>query len=230
MYCHILGTKRGGTLSSRPEEIKIYHITHIDNLSSIVEGGGLWSESACARRQTAVSNVGISEIKARRLQQLRVSCHPGTKVGDYVPFYFCPRSIMLFLLHRANHPGLTYHGGQGPIIHLRADFNRVVEWADEQEAKWAFSDRNAGMSFARFSNSPSDLGKLDWQAIGSQDFQDPEIKEGKQAEFLVFEIFPWPLVEMVGVCNSSVEASVREIIAGCEHQPEVRVRRDWYYY
>jgi ssDNA thymidine ADP-ribosyltransferase, DarT len=28
-------------------------------------------------------------------------------VGEYVPFYFCPRSITLFLLHKGNHVDLT---------------------------------------------------------------------------------------------------------------------------
>jgi len=50
-----------------------------------------------------------------------VKCHPGTKVGQYVPFYFCPRSIMLYILHRGNHPDLDYREGQGPILHLQAD-------------------------------------------------------------------------------------------------------------
>jgi hypothetical protein len=40
----------------------------------------------------------MSSIKRRRIEQLAVSCHPGTRVGDYVPFYFCPRSIMLFVI------------------------------------------------------------------------------------------------------------------------------------
>jgi hypothetical protein len=36
--------------------------------------------------------VGMSEIKRRRLEALDVDCHPGSKVGEYVPFYFCPRN------------------------------------------------------------------------------------------------------------------------------------------
>jgi hypothetical protein len=60
----------------------------------------------------------MSAIKRRRVEELEVSCHPGTKVGDYVPFYFCPRSVMLYVIHRANHPDLSYRGGQEPIVHL----------------------------------------------------------------------------------------------------------------
>jgi hypothetical protein len=58
----------------------------------------------------------MSTIKERRLR-LAIECRPGLRVGDCVPFYFCPRSVMLFLLDRGNHPDLTYRGGQGPILH-----------------------------------------------------------------------------------------------------------------
>ena len=71
----------------------------------------------------------MSVIKARRLFELEVDCHPGTKVGEYVPFYFCPRSIMLYLFYRGNHPDLDYTGGQRPLVHLEADVHEVVEWA-----------------------------------------------------------------------------------------------------
>ncbi len=51
---------------------------------------------------------------------MEVKCHPGTKVGEYVPFYFCPRSVMLYILYMGNHPELGYRGGQAPIVHLSA--------------------------------------------------------------------------------------------------------------
>jgi hypothetical protein len=50
--------------------------------------------------------IRISKIKKRRLEELSVGCHRGTNVGKFVPFYFCPRSVMLHILHKANHPEL----------------------------------------------------------------------------------------------------------------------------
>ena len=67
---------------------------------------------------------------------------PGTTVGQYVPFYFCPRSIMLYLLHMGNHPELTYRGGQGPIVHLQATIQPSCEWADAEGLRWAFTLSN----------------------------------------------------------------------------------------
>ena len=75
-----------------------------------------------------VVSIGMGSIKQRRLS-LPVTCHPGDYVGDYVPFYFGPRSIMLYVIRCANHPELAYRGGQEPIVHLEADLPAVVQWA-----------------------------------------------------------------------------------------------------
>jgi hypothetical protein len=104
-----------------PAKPKIYHITHVRNLPQIVRAGRIWSDAK--RIELGLQNeiVGMAEIKKRRLEELDVKCHPGTKVGQYVPFYFCFRSSMLYILHRGNHPGLEYREGQRRIVHLQAD-------------------------------------------------------------------------------------------------------------
>jgi hypothetical protein len=117
-----------------PEQPKIYHITHMGNLPSIIRDGGLASDSAIISRGGPSTAIGMNAIKQRRLM-LPVSCHPGDHVGDYVPFYFCPRSVMLFLIYKANHPELTYQGGQASIIHLEADMASSVEWANQQRRR-----------------------------------------------------------------------------------------------
>ena len=64
-------------------------------------------------------------IKQRRLTTPLTS-HPTLTVGQCVPFYFCPRSIMLYLIYQGNHPELTYREGQGPIIHLECDLHASI--------------------------------------------------------------------------------------------------------
>ena len=100
-----------------PAQPKLYHITHVDNLPDILAAGGLWSDAAMIAQGGPTASIGMSNIKQRRLG-LPVKCHPGDHVGDYVPFYFCPRSIMLYLIYCANHLDMTYKGGQTAILHL----------------------------------------------------------------------------------------------------------------
>ena len=74
----------------------------------------------------------MEDIKRRRLTELRLNSHPDLFVGDCVPFYFCPRSVMLYVISRANHPQLSYRGGQGSIVHLQADLRSTVAWAGKK--------------------------------------------------------------------------------------------------
>lgn len=48
--------------------------------------------------------------------------------------------------------------------------------------------------YATFLNQVERLNQLNWPAIGATDFRPPEVKEGKQAEFLVLADFPWELL------------------------------------
>jgi hypothetical protein len=216
-------------VSRVPAQPKIYHITHVDNLPRIVAEGCLVSDATIIARGGPAVVIGMSEIKRRRIELLEVSCHPGTKVGDYVPFYLCPRSVMLYVIHMANHPSLEYRGGEGSIIHLEADLHGVIAWADRHERRWAFSLSNAGAFYAQFRAQAGQLKDLNWPHIQNTDFSRAEVKEAKQAEFLVHEHFPWKLVSRVGAHSENVRRQVQDTLRGCEHSPLVEVRPDWYY-
>ncbi|MBN2576412.1 MAG: DUF4433 domain-containing protein [Deltaproteobacteria bacterium] len=215
-------------MTAPPARPKLYHITHVDNLAAIAKEGVLVSDAAMIARGGPSQAIGMSEIKRRRIEELEVSCHPGTKVGDYVPFYFCPRSVMLYVIHCANHPDLTYRGGQGPIVHLEADLHAVIAWARANGRRWAFSLSNAGAYYAELRCRPEDLDQLDWNAISATDFRSAQVKEGKQAELLVHESFPFALVERVGVCSPAIRASALTAV-GMASQPAIEVCPAWYF-
>lgn len=173
--------------------------------------------------------IGMSSIKLRRIEELGVLCHAGTMVGDYVPFYFCPRSVMLYVIYRGNHPELSYHGGQNPIVHLEADLHEVVGWADANGVRWAFSLSNAGARYTEFRSQLGELDELDWNAIAANDFRDPDVKERKQSEFLVHGHFPFDLVNRIGVRLTAMQTHAMAALANVHHKPQVEVRPDWYF-
>ncbi len=93
-----------------PAAPKLYHIVHVDRLPSIVADGGLRCDAALQAQPRPGTTIGMNTIKQRRLTN-SLECHPGLHVGNCVPFYFCPRSVMLFVIHRENHGELAYRGG-----------------------------------------------------------------------------------------------------------------------
>jgi ssDNA thymidine ADP-ribosyltransferase, DarT len=211
-----------------PASPKIYHITHVSNLPSIITTGGLISDAAIIQQGGPPAAIGMSKIKQRRLG-LPVNCHLGDFVGDYVPFYFCPRSVMLYLLYMGNHPELTYRGGQGPIVHLEADLKTVVDWADANNRRWAFSLANAGAYYVEFRKNLNELDQIDWASVAATDFRSADVKEAKAAEFLLHGSFPWELVERIGVHSMNIGQQVTTMIAAGAHNPTVQIEKDWYF-
>jgi hypothetical protein len=208
-----------------PARPRLYHIVHVDNLASIVTDGHLWPDAVMARRQGAAV-IGNNEIKADRLR-LPVGCHASTCVGDYVPFYFCPRSVMLYVIHRGNHPNVAYREGQDPVIHLVADLHDVAEWASQVKRRWAFTDINAANRAADFYDDLGQLGQLDWDAIAAKQWASR--RDHKMAEFLVHEGFPWTLIRGIGVRSENTGRRAIAAFGGAKHRPPVKVKSDWYY-
>ncbi len=215
-----------------PSEPKIYHIVHLDCLASIVKDGHLLSGATMATRPNAGTTIGMSKIKARRLTN-KLTCYADLAVGACVPFYFCPRSVMLYLIYRGNDADLAYPGGQDPIVHLEADLHAAVKWAKKNGKRWAFTLSNAGAYYFEDRCDLTDLDDIDWDAVDARKWSGNgvpfSVKEGKQAEFLVEECFPWSLVERIGVIGNVQATQIMAAMAKGKHRPPVEVRREWYY-
>jgi hypothetical protein len=215
-----------------PTQPKIYHILHEDRLASVLTSGCLLSDAVMSCQTGVGTVIGMSTIKARRLT-MPVSCRPGTCVGDYVPFYFCPRSVMLYVIWQANHPELVYRGGQDPIITLEADLHEVVDHAEKAGKPWAFSLANAAARYVSFRANLADLAEIRWDYVAATRWSgravSPDVKEAKQAEFLLYGSFPWSLVRQVGVTGTAVRDRVAKRLADAAYSHPVHVRKDWYY-
>lgn len=215
---------------STPKNPKIYHIVHLDRLRSIVCDGYLWCDASVSKRDISGTGIGMSGIKKRRLSK-PLQSHTDLCVGDCVPFYFCPRSVMLFVIYRGNHPDLSYTEGQEAILHLVGDLRHATAWANDNNLRWACTLSNAGSSMFEDFCSLSQLEKINWNHVKAVDWRSPDVKESKQAEFLVESRFPWHLVECIGVYSEDVRNRVLEVLGkhSVQHRPCVKVKRSWYY-
>ena len=190
--------------------LKIYHIVHIDKLQSIINSGGLLSDSEVIRQGLNGTNIGMNSIKQRRLKELTLSTYPDLFVGQCVPFYFCPRSVMLYMMHMGNSPDITYQGGQDSIIHLEADLMNSIDWANTNGKRWVFTSSNAGSRYFEDTNNIANLSRLNWNAINARYWND--VVEEKQAEFLCEHSFDLSLIHRIGVSNQTVYQQVLNIM------------------
>ena len=215
-------------MTQSPPGTKIYHIVNVDRLPSIIAHNRLLCDSEIIKLALPGTTIGMGSIKERRLR-LPVDCYANVFVGNFVPFYFCPRSVMLYVIHCANSPELAYKGGQGPIVHLEADLHKVIEWADGNNHSWAFSGSNAGAAYAQFWKVAAQLDQLNWEHIAATQWAQADIKEAKQAEFLMYNHFPWHLVERIGVHSKAVFNVAVNALAQAAHKPTVQILPHWYY-
>ena len=214
-----------------PANPKIYHIVHVDRLPSIVSDGFLRCDAEIVERHAANPRpgtmIGMNSIKQRRLTALMLTSHPDLYVGQCVPFYFCPRSVMLYVIYMKNHRELVYRGGQGPIVHLEADLRDTVAWANQNRLRWAFTLSNAGSFYFEDRCDLAQLNEIDWDAVEARNWNNRE--EGKQAEFLVEHEFPWELVRRIGVHSLDTYGQVQRAMQAASHRPNVEIKPDWYY-
>jgi ssDNA thymidine ADP-ribosyltransferase, DarT len=209
-----------------PQPVYIYHITHVNNLSSIITDGGL--RTCCDLRDAGVN---YTDIAHETLQDWRatkeVYCGPGGVIHDYVPFYFAPRSPMLCAIHNGRVP--NYREGQGQVLHLVSS----VEAVRGATLSFVFTDGHSRIDFTEFYDDVSYLDQIDWQIMKEKYWRDTiadnDRKRRRQAEFLVHKFFPWDLVELIGVSGSRMKARVESILIECDHKPLVSVHSDWYY-
>ncbi len=204
----------------------IYHITHIRNLPNIIKDGGLWCDHIVSERGLSYVGIAHQHIKERRAAK-QVPVSVGGALADYVPFYFAPRSPMLYSIYKGNVSGYT--DGQKPILHLVSS----VENVQNRNISFTFTDGHAEMDISRFFINAEDLNQLDWEimqtTIWRDTLQDGDRKRRRQAEFLAHQFFPFGLFDSIGVINRDIATQVTGLLQTLDQKPNVTINPTWYY-
>lgn len=169
--------------------------------------------------------IGHAHIKQRRLTR-QVSVAAFGFLGDYVPFNFCPRSVMLYVIHSRSVDG--FDGSQEEVVHLVSNIGVAVKAG----RPWTFTDRHAELAYARYYANLSQLNQVDWSVMPLQQWGGPgrdDIKEKRQAEFLVHGFLPWTSIVAIGVKSEPIARSVNSAIQSSDYKPNVVIMPSWYY-
>jgi hypothetical protein len=218
--------------------IRLFHITAIDNLTAICQRGALVSKNAGASLGINYQNIAHAGIQTTRATKL-VTNPPGGSVHDYVPFYFAPRSPMLFTINNGNVDGCSLK--QEDILHLETTVDRVIR----NNPKFVFYDRNAALCYSK---PYTDLDKLSteiaWDLITEAPQLDGFCKyfldrhtpekyidrmERRQAEFLLKHVVHLSAMTCIGIINESKAEIVRNILAETGVNLPVVVKTNWYF-
>lgn len=208
----------------------LYHFTHSDNVQATWNSGYVTCD-AVARDGLMRTEVGDPDIKESRRRRA-IPIHPGGCVGDYVPFYFAPRSPMMYPIacdHRDRVPG-RYAGGDRPLVYLVTTVGAIADTG----LVWVATDGNAATATTDFTADLRTMeASVDWPLMKAERWNnttdDPDRQRRRMAEFLVRGRLPVSLIRWYGVFDEVQADRIRAQLA--DHLPADRVivRPHWYY-
>ena len=210
-----------------PIPTPIVRLVHVDNLETFLRRGGLHAPQTTPNDSLVYRTIHNVEIQTVRHTR-QIPCGARGTAHDYVPFYFGYLSPMLLQLKTGRVTG--YDEGQKPLIYLVSSA-QVVAAAG---IPFVFSDGHGIAAFTDWYDDLSQLDKVDWKMVYQHYWADKpddmDRQRRKQAEFLIHNFCPWPLIQEIAVINQSVKMQVENQIAEFEGmQKPVIVKPGWYY-
>ncbi|WP_168200473.1 DUF4433 domain-containing protein [Allokutzneria sp. NRRL B-24872] len=209
------------------DDPRIFHFTHVDNLPSLVEAGELMADCVVRKGERSVVEVGNQDIKASRRGR-RVPVEPGGVVGEYVPFYYAPRSPMLFQVAHSYH--IQGQQIQDQLVYLVSRVSTVAG-----RCRVVATDRNAALLLAEFAEGPEGVAKMiDWplmrQVMWNSTEERPDRKERRMAELLVHRGVPVDCITGLVTRTQDTADVVRDHVAGtCLAELRLLTCPDWYF-
>lgn len=89
------------------------------------------------------------------------------------------------------------------------------------------------MAFTSFYNDLDQLDQVDWDVMRARywhdTLEDNDRLRRRNAEFLVHQHAPWTLVQEIGVMYRETAVTLRHVLEGQTHRPNVVIHKEWYY-
>ena len=171
-------------------------------------------------------NIGHRNLIDKRGKRI-VPKRPGGVLNNYVPFYFSPRSPMLYSIHRKNIDGFL--GNQSDIIYLISSVDKIRE----VNIQYVFTDGHAYEMITKFYKDITDLDKIDWEIMGTKYWnntqQDNDRRRRRMAEFLVYQFVPLNCILAIVVYNDRLKNTVDSIQNKCNTNINTIIKHNWYY-
>lgn len=208
-----------------PQRALIFRITHLDNVPWLLANG---LHCASGLQDPGFVAIGNPDLIGRRAARI-VPKSPGGTLGDYVPFYFTPKSPMLFNI-RTGYGGIRRRGNDEIVIVVSAIPTLIL-----QEIAFLFTDRHAYTQLATFSADLHSLPTMiDWDILCRNDFSRsddyPDKVERYQAEALVHRHVPVAALLGIGCASEATWQGVEALVRDAGLAFKVVVRPGWYFW
>ena len=123
---------------------------------------------------------------------------------------------------------LGYDGTQHNIVHLVTTIKAV----QRAGRRFVFTDSHPTVKepLCHFYNQTEDLDKVNWDVMQTKYWGEvKEIKNAREAEFLVFLRLPWESISAIIVHNQVTKELVEGALSEADYAPPIMVEPPWYY-
>jgi len=203
-----------------------YRISHIQNISYILQNGLCTKHHPKAN--SSFINIGNTEIIGVR-EDMPVRLKGYGNIGDYVPFYFTPRSMMLFNIITGHRQPIVPQRQKEDILVIRCLINDLCK-----AGRFFFTDGQANeKTLTTHYDDLAALDEVDWDIIQRSDFKkdaaDTDKTRRYQAEFLVFDHVSVNYIESINVYNNKAATFVNSEMAKTDLLIPVRVVKEYFF-
>lgn len=207
-----------------PEKALIFRIIHKANLGWVLDNG-LYCQNLRVLDPNYVAIGNPDLIDKRRTRAVDVD--PYGTLGDYIPFYFTPFSMMMLNI-KTGYNGIVRRSNTEIAILVSS-----LLFLQQKNVRFLFTHRHAYPIGARFFSSLADLSGIDWNILQHRDFSrdndDIDKTTRYQAEALVYRSMPVDALLGI-VCYNDVEAeSVRGLTVQRGLRLRVIAKPGWYF-
>jgi hypothetical protein len=199
----------------------LYRMTHIENISDILQNGITHSTSTNANPNFVP--IGDGSLIGTRNNFI---LNNGRQLGEYIPFYFGVRTPMLYVMQNGFNM-VTPVPAQN-IVYCITSVQKIIE----QQLDFVFTDGHAVDRFSlQFTIVDIDSidAIIDWKAIRAKywrDENDLDLKRRKEAEFLVFGDIKTDTILGFLVYNQKAKETVISFGANAAN---VHIKSDFYF-
>lgn len=210
-------------LELSPEKGRIFRITHMANVPWILDHGLHCQNSPDKDPDyVTIGNPSLIDKRARRA----VPISPHGFLSDYVPFYFTPRSIMLYNIITGC--GVPRHN-QRDIVMIVSSVRRLRE----SGLPFVYTNQHAYPVDTDYYDGSSDLSQIDWELLRSCNFKTDDADPGKQqryhAEALVHRHVPVEAFGGVACYNDAVARDIQTLVDRRGLRLHIRALPGWYF-
>lgn len=205
----------------------LYRIVHIDNLEFILCNNRLTTYSHAYSDSNYVG-IGEGELINLRTNHTIVTTNSGNSYCpscDFLPFYFSPRSVMLYRIKTGwNVPKIE----QEKIIYFVYKLSDIIE-----HSNFLFTDGHGYAKITQWFDDIAFLNQIDASDIKRSDWNNTEAdadrQRRKQAEFWIENEIVLNLTTGIGVYNENALHLAQELCAKHKRQIEIKVKPEYYY-